>query len=74
MRFDRIMPPEYGDLTAWAQQGVLLLWCITVIGIPLGLANFKLFPISLFPLGQDIVSTDTFDAAFANGVVIEPPA
>jgi len=25
MRFDGIMPPEHGDLTAWAQQGVLLL-------------------------------------------------
>jgi uncharacterized membrane protein YccF (DUF307 family) len=28
--------------------GILL--CITIIGIPLGLANFKLIPISLFPL------------------------
>lgn len=25
MRFDRIMPPEHGDLTAWAQQGAMLL-------------------------------------------------
>jgi uncharacterized membrane protein YccF (DUF307 family) len=32
--------------------------CITIIGIPLGLANFKLIPISLMPLGADIVSTD----------------
>lgn len=32
--------------------------CLTVIGIPLGLANFKLIPISLLPLGKDIVSTD----------------
>jgi uncharacterized membrane protein YccF (DUF307 family) len=38
-----------------AVTGVFL--CITVIGIPLGLANFKLIPISLFPLGKDIVST-----------------
>ena len=29
--------------------GVLL--CITIIGIPLGLANFKIIPISLVPLG-----------------------
>ena len=34
--------------------GVLL--CITVIGIPLGLANFKLIPVSLVPLGKDVVS------------------
>ncbi|WP_063736700.1 YccF domain-containing protein [Streptomyces sp. RTd22] len=36
--------------------GVLL--CITIIGIPLGIANFKLIPISLTPLGHDIVPTD----------------
>ena len=29
--------------------------CITIIGIPLGLADFKLIPISLAPLGKDIV-------------------
>jgi uncharacterized membrane protein YccF (DUF307 family) len=32
--------------------------CLTIIGIPLGLANFKLIPISLLPLGVQIVSTD----------------
>ena len=32
--------------------------CLTIIGIPLGLANFKLIPISLLPLGREIVSTD----------------
>ena len=29
--------------------------CLTIIGIPLGLANFKLVPISLVPLGVRIV-------------------
>jgi uncharacterized membrane protein YccF (DUF307 family) len=29
--------------------------CVTIIGIPLGLANFKIIPISLFPLGVRIV-------------------
>lgn len=29
--------------------------CITIIGIPLGIASFKLVPISLMPLGKDIV-------------------
>ena len=28
---------------------------ITIIGIPLALANLKLIPVSLFPLGKDIV-------------------
>jgi uncharacterized membrane protein YccF (DUF307 family) len=32
--------------------------CITIIGIPLGLGNFKLIPISVAPLGKDIVPTD----------------
>ena len=42
-----------GHLTA----GILL--CITIIGIPLGLANFKLIPISLVPLGVRIVPVGT---------------
>ena len=37
-------------------SGVAL--CITVIGIPLGLGNFKLIPISLWPMGREIVSVD----------------
>jgi uncharacterized membrane protein YccF (DUF307 family) len=31
---------------------------ITIIGIPLGLANFKLVPVSLTPLGREIVPAD----------------
>lgn len=34
-------------------SGALL--CITIIGIPLGVANFKMVPISLTPLGRQIV-------------------
>jgi uncharacterized membrane protein YccF (DUF307 family) len=37
-----------GHLTS----GIML--CLTIIGIPLGLANFKLIPISLMPLGVQI--------------------
>jgi uncharacterized membrane protein YccF (DUF307 family) len=32
--------------------------CCTIIGIPLGIANFKMIPISLLPLGREIVPTD----------------
>jgi uncharacterized membrane protein YccF (DUF307 family) len=35
-----------------------VLQCVTIIGIPLGLANFKLVPISLLPLGREIVGVD----------------
>jgi uncharacterized membrane protein YccF (DUF307 family) len=41
-----------GHLTA----GILM--CLTIIGIPLGLANFKLIPISLVPLGVQVVPSD----------------
>ncbi|WLP92818.1 YccF domain-containing protein [Gordonia sp. NB41Y] len=32
--------------------------CITIIGIPLGIASFKMVPIALLPLGADIVPSD----------------
>ena len=31
---------------------------ITIVGIPLALANLKLIPVSLMPLGKDIVPVD----------------
>ena len=41
--------------------------CVTIIGIPLGIADFKMVPISLAPLGKEIVPTGQgeFDAARA---------
>ncbi|MFF0268129.1 YccF domain-containing protein [Kribbella sp. NPDC004536] len=33
--------------------------CLTVIGIPLGIANFKLIPVSLLPLGKEIVPSNS---------------
>ena len=38
---------------AHAITGIVL--CITVIGIPLGIANFKLIPLAISPFGKDIV-------------------
>jgi uncharacterized membrane protein YccF (DUF307 family) len=35
-----------------------VLMCLTIIGIPLGLANFKLIPVSLTPFGREIVDLD----------------
>ena len=43
--------------------GIVL--CVTIIGIPLGLASFKLIPISLLPLGVRIVPTDEVTARLA---------
>ena len=50
-----------GHLTA----GILL--CLTIIGIPLGLANFKLIPISLLPLGVRIVPSDELYPGYTGG-------
>lgn len=33
--------------------------CITIIGIPMGIADFKLVPVSLMPLGKEIVRSGT---------------
>ncbi len=43
--------------------GILL--CVTIIGIPLGIASFKMVPISLMPLGKEIVSTSDPRAVLA---------
>jgi uncharacterized membrane protein YccF (DUF307 family) len=45
----------------WLALGHLLTGialCITILGIPFGFANFKLIPVSLLPLGREIVNTD----------------
>lgn len=42
----------------WITLGHLVAgvaFCLTVIGIPFGLAHFKLIPVSLMPLGREIV-------------------
>lgn len=39
--------------------------CVTIIGIPLGLANFKMIPISLLPLGVRIVPADRANSFMA---------
>ncbi|MDH6238074.1 YccF domain-containing protein [Cryobacterium sp. CG_9.6] len=31
--------------------------CLTIIGIPFGIANFKMVPVALLPLGKEIVDT-----------------
>ena len=48
------------------------LLCLTIIGIPLGLANFKLIPVSLLPLGREIVSVDQIRAIEAPDYVTIP--
>lgn len=45
----------------WITLGHVLMGvalCCTIIGIPIGLAHFKLVPVSLMPLGKEIVPVD----------------
>lgn len=50
----------------WLALGHLitgLLLCVTIIGIPFGIANFKLIPVSLLPLGQRVVPIGSVEDA-----------
>jgi len=52
----------------WLAIGHLVtgaLLCLTIIGIPLGIASFKIIPITLFPLGVRIVPTNRQFAGLA---------
>ena len=40
---------------SWCAAGVL--WCITIVGIPLAVANIKLIPVTCFPFGKQINET-----------------
>ena len=48
--------------------GVLL--CLTIIGLPLGLANLKLIPVALLPFGREIVTVEQAQAMGADVVVV----
>jgi uncharacterized membrane protein YccF (DUF307 family) len=59
----------------WLAIGHLLtgvLMCLTIIGIPLGLANFKLIPVSLTPFGREIVDFDQARRLGIQPVVVMP--
>jgi len=38
---------------AWALAGCL--WCVTIVGIPIGLQCFKLAGLAFFPFGREVV-------------------
>lgn len=45
----------FGWWIALAHIAAGIAQCVTIIGIPFGIANFKLVPAALWPLGRDIV-------------------
>jgi uncharacterized membrane protein YccF (DUF307 family) len=50
-----------------------LVLCVTVVGIPLGLGNFKLIPVSLRPFGREIMPIAQARALGAVAVVAIDP-
>ena len=44
--------------------------CLTIIGIPLGIAELKLIPVSLLPMGREVVAADDPRAAGAGAVTV----
>jgi uncharacterized membrane protein YccF (DUF307 family) len=52
---------------AIAHVALGIVLCLTIIGIPLGVGNFKLAGVALAPLGKEIVSTEDPRAVY--GVV-----
>ena len=48
---------------ALAQVAAGIALCLTIIGIPFGVACFKMAGLALFPLGKEIVDADHPDAA-----------
>ncbi|HTW03002.1 MAG TPA: YccF domain-containing protein [Streptosporangiaceae bacterium] len=47
----------------WLALGHLvtgIAMCLTIVGIPLGIASFKIIPVTLVPLGVQIVPSDQY--------------
>jgi uncharacterized membrane protein YccF (DUF307 family) len=66
-RTDAGVPSVIGNIVWFVIAGLWLaishlvvgvLWCLTIIGIPIGVANFKLAAVAVAPLGKEIVRTD----------------
>jgi len=48
----------FGWWLALGQIVAGIAWCITIIGIPFGVASFKMVPLALLPLGREVVPLD----------------
>lgn len=55
-----------GILSGLCWYLVGLLWCISIVGIPVGLQCFKLGRVSFFPFGKDIVLSNKTSSLLLN--------
>jgi uncharacterized membrane protein YccF (DUF307 family) len=61
----------------WLALGHIItgaLLCLTIIGIPFGIANFKLIPVSLLPFGRDVVTIEQAARLGYQAEVAIPPS
>ena len=61
----------------WLALGHLftgILLCLTIIGIPLGIANFKIAGAALVPFGKEIVSVDDLRSVPKGAIVVTDKA
>ena len=57
----------------WLALGHLLvglLLCVTIIGIPFGIASFKMAGLAVFPLGKEIVPARYANTALTTGIAV----
>ncbi|HSJ28203.1 MAG TPA: YccF domain-containing protein [Acidimicrobiia bacterium] len=47
-----------------------LVLCLTIIGIPMGIANFKMTSLAFAPFGRDVVSRDSLDSLPGDAVTV----
>ncbi|MDO5773830.1 MAG: YccF domain-containing protein [Spirochaetales bacterium] len=45
----------YGFISGLAWLFIGLLWCVTIVGIPVGIQCFKMSCVSFFPFGKNIL-------------------
>ena len=55
-----------GIFTAFSWLLVGLLWCITIVGIPVGIQCFKFAKLSLFPFGKEITYSSSTASILVN--------
>lgn len=55
---------------AHAVTGALL--CLTIVGIPLGIASWKMVPLALLPLGREVVPIEEGGHGSPGAAVVQP--
>ncbi|WP_182353816.1 YccF domain-containing protein [Flaviflexus huanghaiensis] len=63
-----------GWMLALGHLGTALFQAITIIGIPLAIANIKMIPITCFPFGKDVLTQEEARYRRERVLLVGPPA